>query len=83
MQPSQFASAGNAMETSPAQNPVGLYKQEASGKYVGCLDAAAADAAVRVGFQLVEVGRDAAMKTDAELYGQKTQVTIPEKVEVK
>jgi hypothetical protein len=70
MPPTQprFASAGNAGETTEAPpNPIGLYRQTDSrqpgyGTEIGVLDPIQGDAVVRQGFELVEEGREAAMK---------------------
>lgn len=75
MPPTQprFASGGNAAEvTEQAPNPVGLYRQTnpkmaGFGKEIGVLDPIQGDAVVRQGFELVEEGREAAMKTQKEM----------------
>ena len=58
----QYASAGNAAETTPVENPIGLYRNP-DGKEIGVLEPAAGDAVVRQGYVLVEEGREAAMKS--------------------
>lgn len=54
-------------ETSNASNPIGLYKDPASGKYIGAIHEAQADAMIQQGYRLVKEGYDAAMLTEKEI----------------
>lgn len=69
-------------ENTSNSNPIGLYKDPRSNTYVGALDTNQANAFVRVGFEIYEEGRDAAMKSQEELdalSGKKTaDADLPE-----
>lgn len=75
MPPTQprYASGGEAQEASDAPaNPIGLYRQNNDklpgfGSYVGVLDPIQGDAAIRQGYELIEEGRDAALKSQKDL----------------
>lgn len=56
-------------ETSSSENPIGLYRDSASGTEIGAIDPVQADAYVRLGYKLVKEGREAAMKPQAEMDG--------------
>ena len=56
-----------AEKSSKKENPVGLYRSEESGQYIGALDPIQADAFVTVGFSLVKEGLDAAKMTAKEI----------------
>ena len=53
----------------PNANPMGLYFDKESGRYIGCLDDNQASAAIRVGYKLFLEGREAAMMTEEQIAG--------------
>lgn len=54
-------------EVSQKDSPIGLYRDPESGNFAGAIDVQQANAFVRVGFKLVEEGREAAQTTEKEL----------------
>ena len=56
-----------AEKSNKLENPVGLYKSEESGQYIGAVDPIQADAFVTVGFTLVKEGLEAAKMTAKEI----------------
>lgn len=54
-------------ETSTAENPIGLYKDPASGKYIGAIHPAQADAMIQQGYTLIKAGSEAAMYSEKQI----------------
>jgi hypothetical protein len=54
-------------EKTTVENPIGLYRDPASGQFVGAIDPIQADAFVRTGFTLYKEGREAAMMSQETL----------------
>lgn len=54
-------------ETASKINPIGLYKDEKSGQYLGAVEEVQADAYIRVGFTLVKEGMEAAKMTQIDI----------------